>query len=93
MEWTRNVIERKIGYMSGKNIIEQRVHQSLIHYLTRSSAYIAPYECVLLPSGRQVTSHLKHFYASLKLNIVLFMHVFDLLCIVVFIVFPSNVQN
>ncbi len=87
MEWTRNVIERKIGYMSGKNIIEQRVHQSLIHYLTRSSAYIAPYECVLLPSFK------KHFYASLKLNIVLFMHVFDVLCIVVFIVFPSNVRD
>ncbi len=66
MEWTRNVIERKIGYMSGKNInegIEQRVHQSLIHYLTHSSAYIAPYECVIaLWKTEQVTSHLKNTF-------------------------------
>ncbi len=95
MEWTRNVIERKIGYMSGKNINEGIEHQVVLDSLSdHSSAYIAPYECVIaLWKTEQVTSHLKHTYASLKLNIVLFMHVFDVVCNVVFIVFPSNVRD
>ncbi len=34
MEWTRNVIERKIGYMSGKNINEGIEHQVVLDSLS-----------------------------------------------------------